>query len=55
MWSSDIDVTFGIYLSSETSYSPEELLAMVLEKAREYAQDFAGMLVKFGRYFFFLL
>ena len=27
---------------SETKYSPEELLAMVLERAKETAEDFAG-------------
>ena len=28
--------------SSDTMYSAEELLGMILEQAREYAQDFAG-------------
>ena len=27
----------------DTQYSVEELLGMVLEKSKEYAQDFAGM------------
>jgi molecular chaperone DnaK (HSP70) len=28
----------------ETTYSPEELLGMVLEKAKEYAEAFTGNL-----------
>jgi len=31
-----------LFSNSETKYSPEELLAMILEKAKEAAEDFAG-------------
>jgi len=31
-----------LFSYSETKYSPEELLAMILEKAKEAAEDFAG-------------
>ena len=31
---------------SETQYSPEELLAMQLEKAKQYAETFADQTVK---------
>lgn len=33
-------------MDDETTYSPEELLAMVLEKAREYAQAFTDQSIK---------
>lgn len=29
-------------MCSDTLYTPEELLGMILEQAQEYAQDFAG-------------
>ncbi|XP_035828013.1 hypoxia up-regulated protein 1 [Aplysia californica] len=33
-------------IDDDTSYSPEELLGMILEKAREYAQEFAEQEIK---------
>ena len=33
-------------IHSETKYSPEELLAMILEKAKQYAETFADQTIK---------
>lgn len=35
-----------LFLVSETRYSPEELLGMLLSKCREYAQEFTRQPVK---------
>ena len=43
------------FFLSDSFYSVEELLAMILEKAKEYAQDFAGMFGPIGVHYYYKL